>query len=245
MSYNYINLTGQNKTIYIKRGMDMPKVGMEPIRRSAIINSTLECICSEGIEKISLEMVAIGANCSKGVVSYYFKNKDNLILESFRAFLSYYKMKIANQIRENMTPNEMLGVVQENALPEYYNLSEEPEEKINVSEIYGIESINIPPKKKAKLFINFFSRAMLDMNLQSLIQEVYKQDFNGISSIIRYGCKEGSFRETNIPESTYAIMSSYIGICMLRVLGFKPDEIKDDRDVFWKIVNSMFNRRDI
>ncbi|MBI6875648.1 TetR family transcriptional regulator [Clostridium aciditolerans] len=218
----------------------MPKVGMEPIRRSQIINSTLECICIEGIEKMSLDMVAKEAKCSKGVISYYYKSKDNLILESFRAFLNYYKIKIDSEIRKNMTPYEMLRVVQENALPKYYNMNNEPEPKLNVSELDGVKLMNIPPAKKAKLFVNFFSRAMIDTNLQEALQEVYKEDYSGISSIISHGTKAEIFKETDINKSAYAIMALYIGISMLRVVGFKPEQINDDIDVFWNVMNSMF-----
>lgn len=220
----------------------MPKVGMEPIRRSQIINATLECICKEGVEKTSLDMVAKEAECSKGVVSYYFKSKDNLLLETFREFLNYYKIKINSQINDSMTPNEMLKVIQENALPEYYNLSKEPEPKVNVSELNGVKTMNIPPQKKAKLFINFFSRAMVNTNLQAVIQQVYKEDFRGISSIIYYGNKTGSFKETDIHNTAYSIMAMYIGISVLRVVGFKPDEIKDDRDVFWESINCKLEK---
>lgn len=217
----------------------MPKVGMEPIRRSQIINATLECICTEGIEKMSLDMVAKEAECSKGVVSYYFKSKDNLLLEAFRAFLNYYKVKIDSQIDKGMTPYEMLKVVQENALPEYYNLSEEAASKINVAELDGIEVMDISPEKKARLFINFFSRAMIDGKLQKVIQEVYRNDFKGIVSIISYGINKGDFKGADVYKTAYAIMASYIGISVLRTVGFKPDEIDDDRDVFWQNLNNI------
>ncbi|AZV57558.1 TetR family transcriptional regulator [Clostridium sp. AWRP] len=220
----------------------MPKVGMEPIRRSQIINSTLECICKVGIEKMSLDMVAKQANCSKGVISYYFKSKDNLILEAFKAFLSYYGTKINSEVRKNMTPFQILKIVQKNALPEYYNIDKESEPKLNVSEIHGVGSMNIPPAKKAKLFVSFFSRAMVDAKLQAVLHEVYKGDCKGISSIINYGNKVGDFRETDINKSAYAIIALYIGISMLRVVGFKPKEIHDDIDVFWSVLNSMFGK---
>ncbi|AWI04935.1 TetR/AcrR family transcriptional regulator [Clostridium drakei] len=220
----------------------MPKVGMEPIRKSQIINSTLECICMVGIEKMSLDMVAKEADCSKGVISYYFKSKDNLILEAFKSFLSYYNTKINSEVRENMKPFEILQIVQKNALPEYYNIDKEAELKINVSEIRGVEAMNIPPAKKAKLFVSFFSRAMLDTNLQSVLQEVYKDDYKGILSIISYGNEIGIFKETDASKSAYAVMALYIGISMLRVVGFKPEEINDDIDVFWSVVNSMFGK---
>jgi TetR/AcrR family transcriptional repressor of bet genes len=220
----------------------MPKVGMEPIRRSQIINSTLECICMVGIEKMSLDMVAKEANCSKGVVSYYFKSKDNLILEAFRAFLSYYNTKINSEVRKDMTPFEILQIVQKNALPEYYNIDKEAEPKLNVSEIHGVEVMNVPPAKKAKLFVSFFSRAMIDTNLQAALQEIYIGDYKGILSIIYYGNKVGDFKETDINKSAYAVMALYIGISMLRVVGFKPEEVNDDIDVFWSVVNSMFGK---
>ncbi len=217
----------------------MPKIGMEPIRRSQIINATLECICLEGIEKMSLDTVAKEAKCSKGVISYYFKSKDNLILESFRAFLNYYKTKIDSEVSENMTPFEMLKVVQKNSLPQYYNTNNENECKLNVSEIEGIELMTIPSSKKAKLFVNFFSRAMIDINLQSALQDIYRIDHNGISKIIHYGNKMGTFKKTDTNESAYAVMALYIGLSMLRAVGFKPEEVNDDIDVFWSVVNSI------
>lgn len=220
----------------------MPKVGMEPIRRSEIINATLECICMESIEKMSLDMVAKEAGCSKGVVSYYFKSKDNLIFEALKAFLRYYAIKIENQITKDMTPYDMVRVIQKNAIPQYYNLDNELEPKLNVSELDRVELMNIPPKKKAKLFVNFFSRAMVDSNLQEVIQSVYKEDHKGISEIVDYGVKTGTFKETDIYKSAYAIMSLYIGISMLRVVGFKPEQINDDIDVFWSASNSILGK---
>lgn len=227
----------------MKEDVHMPKVGMEPIRRSKIINSTLECICNFSLEKMSLDMVAKEAECSKGVVSYYFKNKDNLILEAFKAFLNYYKIKIDSQVKPEMTPSEMLRVVQENALPQYYNLSDDIEPKLNVSEGDGVDAMNIPPKKKAKLFVNFFSRAMVDENLQAVIRQVYNQDHKGIASIIYYGIKTGIFKEKDIYKAAYAIMSLYVGTSMLRVVGFKPEQIDDDVDIFWDSVNSMLGKK--
>lgn len=220
----------------------MPKVGMEPIRRSQIINSTLECICTEGIDNMSLDMVAKNADCSKGVVSYYFKSKDNLILEAFKAFLSYYKVKIDSEVKKGMTPFEILKVVQKNALPEYYNIPEESNTKLNVSEIDGVDVMNIPPWKKAKLFINFFSRTMTDPSLQKVLQDVYEKDYEGLSWIIDYGNKTGVFKEADISKSAYAIMALYIGISMLRVTGFKPQQIGNDIDVFWDVINSMLGK---
>jgi len=50
-----IILTGQNKK---KTEKNMPKVGMEPIRRAEAINAALECFCEYGIDRTTLDMVA-------------------------------------------------------------------------------------------------------------------------------------------------------------------------------------------
>ena len=68
----------------------MPKVGMGPIRKNQVINAALACISESGFEKFTLESVARKAGISKGVVSYYFKVKEDVILQSFRAFLDHY-----------------------------------------------------------------------------------------------------------------------------------------------------------
>ncbi len=47
------------------------------------------------VEGLTFESVAKKAGVSKGVVSYYFKGKEDLILQSFRAFLDHYNQKVA------------------------------------------------------------------------------------------------------------------------------------------------------
>lgn len=68
----------------------MPKLGMKEIRREQVIKSVLKCVEVEGIEKVTLDKVAKMAKVSKGIVSYYFNNKETLLIESFQSFLNQY-----------------------------------------------------------------------------------------------------------------------------------------------------------
>ena len=96
----------------------MPKLGMEPMRRIEAINATLECIYECGIDRITLDMVAEKAGFSKGIVTYYFKSKKNLVLETLKAFLAAYNLKIGASVKEGSNPLDMVkAVVESSASP--------------------------------------------------------------------------------------------------------------------------------
>src|SRR5690606_37800052 len=108
----------------------MPKIGVEQKRRAEVINATLTCISNHGLDGMTLEKVAEYAGCSKGVVAYYFQNKDNLTREAIKAFLAYFGKKIEAEIDTTMAAHEMLQVALNRILPPY---QDDGEQKINVS----------------------------------------------------------------------------------------------------------------
>ena len=104
----------------------MPKTGMEPVRRAEAINAALECICEVGFDSLTLEMVARKAGLSKGIVAYYFKTKQQLILECLKAFMAAYQLKSKSAIHDDMSPVEMLGVIIDTSLPPLRADADEP-----------------------------------------------------------------------------------------------------------------------
>jgi TetR/AcrR family transcriptional repressor of bet genes len=217
----------------------MPKVGMEPIRKAAIINATLECICEAGIESVTLEKVAAKAGCSKGVVAYYFKTKKQLLMGGMKAFLSYYKKKIGHEIRPGMSADEMLEVVVRISLPPMLDRGEG--EAINVSELSEPEELNVPPMQKAILFMQFFSRAMTDGDYQVIIREVYELDIAGMGEIMKYGIQSGLYRNVDADEKAYGLMSLIIGLSFFRVIGFFRQD-GDNREICQQYLQDALKR---
>lgn len=212
---------------------------MEPIRKSEVINAALECICKVGIEKITLDMVAAQANCSKGVIAYYFKSKRNLTLEALKAFLSYYRVKSGGEINTGMKPDEMIKVVVAHGLPPYDTDLHVSNDRINVSQLEGIDKMYISSDKKAKLFIQFFSKAALDKDIQDTICEVYKNDMEGIEQIIQYGIHSGTFQPYDTEISAYGLMAMFIGLSFFRVVGFRLKTGMDNRRVCDDYIEKM------
>ncbi len=136
----------------------MPKLGMEPLRRMETINATLECIYEHGIDHITLDMVVAKAGFSKGVVAYYFKSKKNPVLESLKAFLAAYNLKIGASIKADSHPFNMVKTIVEVALPPLADINQET---INVSTLEGADKIRLPQERISKIFILYFLAGLI------------------------------------------------------------------------------------
>ena len=62
----------------------MPKVGMQPIRRSQLIAATLEAVDQVGMADASIAYIARLAGVSNGIISHYFNDKNGLLEATMR-----------------------------------------------------------------------------------------------------------------------------------------------------------------
>lgn len=204
----------------------MPKLGMEPKRRAEVINATLACISIYGIDGMTLDKVAEYADCSKGVVTYYFKKKDLLVIEAFKAFLAYYGLKIQSEIDNTMTAAEMMKVALTHLLPAY---RDDRGKKINVSDLDGIEKMYIPYQDQARLFVQFFSKSALDSALQEVVSKSYRADLDGIAKIFDYGNAAGQMSIENPRNAAYELLAMVVGLSFFRVADIPPAGGEDNR----------------
>ncbi|MCP1309259.1 TetR/AcrR family transcriptional regulator [Paenibacillus tyrfis] len=204
----------------------MPKLGMEPKRRADVINATLTCISLHGIDGMTLDKVAEYAGCSKGVVTYYYKNKDHLTIEAFKSFLAYYGLKIESEIESTMTAGQMIDVTLKHILPPY---DEDTGKGINVSQLDGVEKMCIPHEDQARLFLQFFSKAVLDRNLQEIVSKSYMADLHGIAKIFNYGNMKGQMSVEDPQSAAYGLLAMVVGLSFFRVANIPPTHGEDNR----------------
>ncbi|WP_246313217.1 TetR family transcriptional regulator C-terminal domain-containing protein [Paenibacillus foliorum] len=160
-----------------------------------------------------------------GVVTYYFKNKDNLIIEAFKAFLGYYGLKINSEIQHTMTAEKMINVTLKHILPP----NSDTQGAINVSDLEGIEKMYIPHEDQAKLFLHFFSKAVLDRNLQEVVSASYMEDIKGIVKIFDYGNMLGQLKVEDSKSAAYGLLAMVIGLSFFRVANIQPLNGEDNR----------------
>jgi len=89
----------------------MPKVGMEPIRRAALIKATIDEIGAVGSLDVTVGRIARRAGMSSALAHHYFGGKEDIFLAAMRHTLTVYGAEVRGALTMARTPRERLEAV--------------------------------------------------------------------------------------------------------------------------------------
>lgn len=89
----------------------MPKVGMEPVRRKALVDATLRAVGDHGSLAVPMAEIARHAGVSPALAHHYFGSKEQLVIETIRSLLRQLRADAVAALREAPTPRERLSAV--------------------------------------------------------------------------------------------------------------------------------------
>lgn len=89
----------------------MPKVGVEPLRRKALVDAALRTIGARGTLDVTMSEIARLAGVSPALAHHYFGSKDQLLIETMRALLRQLHADAARALGTARTPRERLSAV--------------------------------------------------------------------------------------------------------------------------------------
>ncbi len=96
----------------------MPRVGMEPVRRKALIAAVIDAIHERGMSHVTMGEIARRAGVSAGLAHHYFGGKDQLLAATMRHLLSELGDEIQARLAKARTPQERIAaIVQGNFAP--------------------------------------------------------------------------------------------------------------------------------
>ena len=72
----------------------MPKVGMEPIRRAALVQATIDEIGASGSLDVTVSQIAKRAGMSSALAHHYFGGKEQIFLAAMRHTLAVYAAEV-------------------------------------------------------------------------------------------------------------------------------------------------------
>jgi TetR/AcrR family transcriptional regulator, transcriptional repressor of bet genes len=72
----------------------MPKLGMEPIRKAALVNATIVEIGRSGSLDVTVSQIAKRAGMSSALAHHYFGSKESMFLAAMRHVLSIYGAEV-------------------------------------------------------------------------------------------------------------------------------------------------------
>jgi len=91
----------------------MPKVGMEPVRRQALISAVIDTIHDRGLGQVTMGEIARRAGVSAGLAHHYFGNKNQLLIATMRHLLSELGNEIQQRLSKAETPRERIRAIVE------------------------------------------------------------------------------------------------------------------------------------
>ncbi|MGY5802858.1 transcriptional regulator BetI [Rhizobium sp. LEGMi12c] len=89
----------------------MPKVGMEPVRRKALVDAAMRVIGDHGSLTVTMSEIAKQAGVSPALAHHYFGSKEQLLIETVRVHLQRLRDSVVTALRKAKTPREKLSAV--------------------------------------------------------------------------------------------------------------------------------------
>lgn len=89
----------------------MPKVGMQPIRRSALVQATIAEIGAAHSLDVTVGQIAKRAGMSTALAHHYFGGKDQIFLAAMTHILEEYKAQVLHRLSQAETPRDRAAAI--------------------------------------------------------------------------------------------------------------------------------------
>ena len=89
----------------------MPKLGMEPIRREALVKATIAEIGAAGSLDVTVSQIARRAGMSSALAHHYFGGKDQIFLAAMRRILTDFGTEVRRELQTAQPHARARGVI--------------------------------------------------------------------------------------------------------------------------------------
>ncbi|ABR59421.1 transcriptional regulator BetI [Sinorhizobium medicae] len=89
----------------------MPKIGMEPVRRKALVDAALRVIGDQGTLAVTMSEIARTAGVSPALAHHYFGSKDQLLIATIRSLLGKLRDDAISAMKAATTPREQVSAL--------------------------------------------------------------------------------------------------------------------------------------
>ncbi len=96
----------------------MPKVGMEPIRKEALVKATIHEIGRTGSLDVTVSQIAKRAGMSSALAHHYFGSKEQIFLAAMRHILSLYSAEVRGALAmATESPDRLRAIIRASFTP--------------------------------------------------------------------------------------------------------------------------------
>lgn len=140
----------------------MPKLGMEPIRRAALVQATIEEIGAQGSLDVTVSQIARRAGMSPALAHHYFGGKEQIFLAAMRYILTAYGAEVRGAL----------------------SMAKGPKERVEATIRAGFSTSNFRPEVVAA-WLNFYVLAQTSPDAARLLSIYYARLRSNLSHGLR------------------------------------------------------------
>lgn len=164
---------------------------IEETRRELIVDSALRLILKNGYDRTTLDHVAAQAGVSKGLISYYFPNKDALFLAVLDKIHQRLRQDLESCYRADLPARERL--------------------RLNLKNLFGSE-------KRARQYyvvlLDFLARVPREKSIQAGAEAIYQTVLTYVEWTVVDGIRSGEFREVDSKQEAAMIVALMEGLVL-------------------------------
>jgi AcrR family transcriptional regulator len=196
-----------------------PKVGVASKRRAEIIEATFFCIALKGYSNITMQDIADSAGVSKGVIHYYFRNKEELFLSVFEKLIGDLDAHIACRVEQVETPPEQIRAIIAAVF-----------EKIRGNKKFQI------------VLLDFWAHSTRNATLKRANSGQYGRYRHITKKIIADGIKQGHFRKCDPSQVASALIGLIEGLLIQWVADEKAFALARAQRMTEEIISAFLNK---
>ncbi len=158
----------------VLNGGNMSKPDVAAERKDQIVRATVECITKHGYHNFSMQDVARTAGVSKGIIHYYFLNKDDLMMSVLD--------RVAGDI-ENILVTDMGSIT-------------DPVQKLRIFMSVSFDIVR-GTKEYYQVNMDFWTQINQKKAVRQVISRHYAKFRDSCARVIEEGVKAGVFKNVN------------------------------------------------
>ncbi|MFD9899611.1 transcriptional regulator BetI [Mesorhizobium sp. UC22_110] len=147
----------------------MPKIGMEPLRRKALIDATILAIGERGSLNVTMSEIADRAGVSSALAHHYFGPKEELLLATMRHLLADLGADTIVALNKVSTPRQRLSAI----VGVNFNAGQFREETVHAWLAFYVEAQNSLPLRR---LLRIYARRLHSNLMSGLLPLVSREE---------------------------------------------------------------------
>ena len=180
----------------------MPKLTDADATRMRLVKAAWRVIATEGIQAASLRRVAAEANCTTGLITHYFADKNDLVTSAYRQVLNTMILDATEAIAgEDHVAEKLLAAIE------------------------AIEPTRAALKEFTVVLINFWAAAAFNPTFAEYCKQDYVRWWELIHGVIQKGVDKGELKKdvnVDMLVDLLTLVSDGLGVGMTLTPGHYP-----------------------